>query len=225
MKGPLGIPASSLAAMVLGFILLKLSAADEPIDWDKARQLHQRAQQGEKLAPDEQACYDRARAFRSQREGRPNATPAAPAPWTHQLTPQLAPQRNLRRRQGRATSAQLLQNGPDGASLVHPQCSANKVRVTILHFRSAPRPKPVRTRRSNVLPALAASRFAIELKRPCTTCSVAIISGASVVTPISTPASVWLLSSPDRQFPERNCALVFETSVSLGSVNSNIFCL
>jgi hypothetical protein len=39
---------------------------DAPIDWKRAQALHQRAQKGEKLSPEDQAYYDRARAARAR---------------------------------------------------------------------------------------------------------------------------------------------------------------
>lgn len=62
-----------------------LLAAEEPVDWDKARALHQRVQRGEKLAPDEQAYYDHAVALR--RKSQVTAPVRPPAPWTNHLTP------------------------------------------------------------------------------------------------------------------------------------------
>ncbi len=61
-----------------------LSAADAPIDWNRAQQLHQRAQRGEKLTPEEQAYYERAKAARAK--GGP-PSPGAPTKWTGHLTP------------------------------------------------------------------------------------------------------------------------------------------
>jgi hypothetical protein len=76
--------------LLFGLLRQDLPAADPPIDWERAQQLHRRASSGEKLTAEEQAYYDRAKAARSrgeagqpQREGRG----AAPAPWTQHLTP------------------------------------------------------------------------------------------------------------------------------------------
>lgn len=52
-------------------------AKDEAIDWQRAQALHQRAQRGEKLSPDEQAYYDRAKAARARGQ-QPGATPPKP---------------------------------------------------------------------------------------------------------------------------------------------------
>lgn len=52
---------------------------EQEIDWDKARALHQKAQRGEKLAPEEQAYYDRAKKLRARGEQRPDGkAPSAP---------------------------------------------------------------------------------------------------------------------------------------------------
>lgn len=60
------------------------SAAEPPIDWQRAQQLHQRAQRGEKLTPEEQAYYERAKAARAKGgQPAPNAAPR----WTGHLTP------------------------------------------------------------------------------------------------------------------------------------------
>ncbi len=62
--------------------------AEERIDWNKARELHQKAQRGEKLTPDEQAYYDRARKAR-ERGAQPqqnNQQPPPPAPHFTPLT-------------------------------------------------------------------------------------------------------------------------------------------
>ena len=59
-------------------------SAGEAIDWERAQQLHRKAQSGEKLTAEEQAYYDRARAARG---GGGGERPPAPAPWTEHLTP------------------------------------------------------------------------------------------------------------------------------------------
>lgn len=62
-------------------------SAEPPIDWNRAQQLHQRASRGEKLTPEEQAYYERAKAARAK-GGQPNAGPASTAPrWTGHTTP------------------------------------------------------------------------------------------------------------------------------------------
>ena len=69
-------------------VLLALSgrvlAAEAPIDWTRAQQLHQRAQRGEKLTPEEQSYYERAKAARAKGGSAP---PSAPAKWTGHQTP------------------------------------------------------------------------------------------------------------------------------------------
>ncbi len=62
----------------------RVPSAEPPIDWARAQQLHQRAQSGEKLTPEEQAYYERAKAARA-RAG--SAPPGAPAKWTGHQTP------------------------------------------------------------------------------------------------------------------------------------------
>ncbi len=76
-------PAMWLAVL---FATRLLSAAEAPagFDWQRARQLFQRSQRGEQLAPDDQAYLDKAKALRGQRQndqpqkGKTDAT--APAP-------------------------------------------------------------------------------------------------------------------------------------------------
>ncbi len=72
-------------SLLLATTVVTLLAADDPIDWNKARELHQRTSRGEKLTPEEQAYYDRARAARQKEQSAQR--PAAPAPWTQHLTP------------------------------------------------------------------------------------------------------------------------------------------
>src|SRR5262245_29008827 len=73
-----------MAALCVATTLL---AADAPIDWDKAGKLHQRAQRGEKLSPEDQAYYDRALAARNAK-GKSGGNQQAPiAKWTQHLTP------------------------------------------------------------------------------------------------------------------------------------------
>ncbi len=71
-------------------VLAPCPAADEaPIDWNRAQQLHRRATSGEKLSPEDQAYYERAKSARARGEqGRPQGgRGAAPAPWKDHLTP------------------------------------------------------------------------------------------------------------------------------------------
>lgn len=58
----------AVCALLLGLVSLLLRAAEEPLDWDKVRRLHQRAQAGEKLTPEEQAYYEKGKAARLQKE-------------------------------------------------------------------------------------------------------------------------------------------------------------
>jgi hypothetical protein len=61
-----------------------LLAADNSIDWEKARELRQRVMRGEKLSPEEKAYYEWALAARKQRG---NGEAAAPGTWKAHLTP------------------------------------------------------------------------------------------------------------------------------------------
>ncbi|MBI3879354.1 MAG: hypothetical protein HY301_04735 [Verrucomicrobia bacterium] len=79
-----------LCLLLTTSFLAPLRAADEPIDMNRAQQLHRKAQSGEKLTPEEQAYYERAKASRGKGQtGQPQAKGrgAAPAPWTQHLTP------------------------------------------------------------------------------------------------------------------------------------------
>ena len=51
---------------------------EEPIDWARAHTLHQRAQRGEKLAPDDQTYYDRAKAVRARQQPQRGPLPKPP---------------------------------------------------------------------------------------------------------------------------------------------------
>ena len=55
-------------------------AADPPIDWNRARDLHQREQRGEKLSPEDQAYLDRAKAERRNQNNNPPQRPQQPRP-------------------------------------------------------------------------------------------------------------------------------------------------
>jgi hypothetical protein len=77
------------AAAILGLGLLWLPALpaaaqinEAPIDWSRASELHRRAQRGERLTPEEQAYYDRAKKLRGQSQTRPQPGEAA-APLTN----------------------------------------------------------------------------------------------------------------------------------------------
>src|SRR3954463_4727974 len=63
-------------------------AAPGPIDWDRARNLHQREQRGEKLSPDDQAYLDQAKAARAKGQGVGQAArPAQPPGESTGLVP------------------------------------------------------------------------------------------------------------------------------------------
>ena len=49
-----------------------VKVAEEPIDWNRARELHRKAQNGEKLSPADQTYYDRAKRLREQGGGNAN---------------------------------------------------------------------------------------------------------------------------------------------------------
>src|SRR5262245_33516206 len=81
--------AISLFTFVLILALVSPSvtgAQNEAIDWDRARQLRQRAVQGEKLTAEEQAYYERALAARAAGQT-PQSRPNAPTKWSQHLTP------------------------------------------------------------------------------------------------------------------------------------------
>ncbi|MBI5800046.1 MAG: hypothetical protein HZA92_04875 [Verrucomicrobia bacterium] len=61
-----------------------LAAAEPTIDWNRAGQLHQRAQRGEKLTPEEQVYYERAKAARAKGSQPSGATQPK---WTGHITP------------------------------------------------------------------------------------------------------------------------------------------
>ncbi len=64
------LAAASGAVLILVVAARLAAAQQEPIDWNKARELHQRAQRGETLTAEEEAYYDRAKAARQKRSGR-----------------------------------------------------------------------------------------------------------------------------------------------------------
>lgn len=73
-----------LCSVLASGLLLSVPAAEPPIDWPRAMELHRRAQRGEKLTPEESAYYERAKAARAK-GGQP--APAGQAQWTGHLTP------------------------------------------------------------------------------------------------------------------------------------------
>ncbi len=72
-------------------LLASAFAADEPIDFSRARQLFQRQQKGETLTADEKTYLERAMAERRKQQngggGGPGAGAQRPAPFTEHLTP------------------------------------------------------------------------------------------------------------------------------------------
>jgi len=72
-----------LAAFLLSGVSLFGETAGSPIDWDKARQLYQREQRGEKLSPEERTYLSRAKeARKGGGGGRPSNQRKAPASLT-----------------------------------------------------------------------------------------------------------------------------------------------
>lgn len=71
--------------LALGLLLVVAPAAEPPIDWQRANQLHQRAQRGEKLSPEDQAYYERAKAARAKGGGQ--SAPRGQPQWTGHITP------------------------------------------------------------------------------------------------------------------------------------------
>lgn len=73
-------------ALLLGLAILAqpLPAAEAPIDWNRAQELHRRATRGEKLSPEDQAYYERAKAARAK-GGQPSG--GTQPKWTGHLTP------------------------------------------------------------------------------------------------------------------------------------------
>ncbi len=86
LLGEPSAPVAHMKLLLLALLLLActLSAAEPPIDWNRAGQLHQRAQRGEKLTPEEQSYYERAKAARAK-GGQPPTS--APAKWAGHITP------------------------------------------------------------------------------------------------------------------------------------------
>ena len=75
--------------LALTFSACTLFAADIAIDWNRAKELHGRAQRGEKLTPEEQSYYDEARRQRGQAASGPASTGPreTPAPAAAGLIP------------------------------------------------------------------------------------------------------------------------------------------
>lgn len=65
----------TFAILALLVVTSIISAADVPIDWDRARALHQRASRGEKLSPEDEKYYVEAKKqFDARQESRPQTT-------------------------------------------------------------------------------------------------------------------------------------------------------
>jgi hypothetical protein len=62
-------------------------AADPPIDWNRARDLHQREQRGEKLSPEDQAYLDRAKTQRRNQNANQQRPPLPPPKESTGLVP------------------------------------------------------------------------------------------------------------------------------------------
>lgn len=75
-------PASSLAVALTLVLFAALLSAQDPLDLAKVRRLHQKAQKGEKLTPEEQAYYERGKAARQQGNAQGKAAPGKKAPPT-----------------------------------------------------------------------------------------------------------------------------------------------
>lgn len=75
--------ALALCLLLTPFLQL-LRGADDPVDPQRARQLHQKARSGEKLTPEEQTEYERAKASRGKRGDR--KAKSAPAATTNTAT-------------------------------------------------------------------------------------------------------------------------------------------
>jgi hypothetical protein len=73
--------------LLLAALAAPLPAQEEPIDWTRARGIHDKAQRGETLTPAEQQYYERAKAAR--RAGQPPGPSAATvsSKWSEHLTP------------------------------------------------------------------------------------------------------------------------------------------
>src|SRR5437899_8983282 len=77
-------------ALLLAFGFATALAQDDKIDWTRAKELHRRAQQGEKLNADDQAYYEKAKAALAagkgpREEGRGNGQAALVAADTSTL--------------------------------------------------------------------------------------------------------------------------------------------
>src|SRR5437762_14039607 len=76
----------SFTLPIVALLTGSLLAADEPIDWSRARTIHEKAQRGEKLTPAEQEYYQRAKDARRAGE-QPKGRALEQSKWTGHLTP------------------------------------------------------------------------------------------------------------------------------------------
>src|SRR5438046_1853253 len=65
--------------LLFSLLVRALPAAEEPIDFDKARQYHERQRRGETLTPAEEAYIERAKAEHQRQQVAGNPAPAARA--------------------------------------------------------------------------------------------------------------------------------------------------
>ena len=78
---------------IVAFLLPGAAAAQEPIDFEKARQIMERGKRGDNVTPEERAYVQRAMKARQEGQGKQtggkggNALPPPPAKWTQHLTP------------------------------------------------------------------------------------------------------------------------------------------
>ncbi len=78
---------------IVAFLLPGAAAAQEPIDFEKARQIMERGKRGDNVTPEERAYVQRAMKVRQEGKGKQtggkggNALPPPPPKWTQHLTP------------------------------------------------------------------------------------------------------------------------------------------
>lgn len=76
-------PIACTLLLSLTLMFRSLPAAEAPIDWNRAQELHRRATRGEKLSPEDQAYYERAKAARAK-GGQPSG--GTRPQWTGHIT-------------------------------------------------------------------------------------------------------------------------------------------
>jgi hypothetical protein len=92
----------AFAALLLGAISLFAQSTNAPIDWDKAKQLYQREQRGEKLSPEEQAYLNKAKEARKGGGNRPKgAGNQRKAPESLKPLTDMTDRRQIRKRRRR----------------------------------------------------------------------------------------------------------------------------